>query len=145
METEIFTMKHLEAGMSRNGGWSNAQLDLLNVNHKVKGWRFRAVGNRYPKSVIERFIALKDAHLPIQPTDTKESAKKPSNTTDVTQCYVAKGRPSAEIRAECPFDLPPDSAYDKALRKKREKDYRSADWKSEQDRMMHFDYLTEGI
>lgn len=142
METVIFTRDILEAGASRNGFWNYAQLELLNVNHKQKGWKYRAIGNRYPKAVIEKFLALKDAHLPRKEQDTllDVAPKKES-----TQCYVAKGKPSAEIRAECPFDLPPDSAYDKALRKKREKDYRSADWKSEQDRMRHFDYLTEGI
>lgn len=113
METEILTKEHIEAGKSRNGGWSYAQFDLLNVNHKVKGWKHRAIGNRYPKSVIEKFIALKDAHLP--------------PITETPKHQIRKAKKSKTVVSQ------------------REKDYRSADWKSEQDRLRHFDYLTEGI
>ena len=132
----------LNAGMSKNGGWSDKQIAVFGVDRfQNPGWRSQIIGREFTLDTIERFPEMKDSHL----KNKKASKGRKKQEYSLVQCYVAKGKPSAEIRAECPFDLPPDSAYDKALRKKREKDYRSADWKSEQDRMRHFDYLTEGI
>lgn len=60
----LITETILHNGKSRNGGWSMKQLKLLGVNVLVKGWKRRIVGTQVSKSNIERFLALKDAHLP---------------------------------------------------------------------------------
>ena len=40
------------------------QLNLLGVNCLVKGWKRRIIGTDVPKSNIDSFLSLKDAHLP---------------------------------------------------------------------------------
>jgi len=40
------------------------QLKLLGVDGLVKGWKRRIIGTHVPKVNIDRFLALKDAHLP---------------------------------------------------------------------------------
>lgn len=57
------TKEDLEQAQSSNGGYSMKQLKLLAVNTKKSGWKYRAMGKEYPLEVIEKFIALKDAHL----------------------------------------------------------------------------------
>ena len=121
MKTIIFTKEHLDLGMSSNGFWSMKQLRLLDVNHKVSGWKDRAIGKEYPEEVIDRFIALKDAHL----VDGKNIFERKAEAKEERRRLKAK--------------------KSKTVVSQREKDYRSADWKSEQDRMRRFDYLTEGI
>jgi hypothetical protein len=60
----LITETILYNGMSRNGGWSLKQLKLLGVDDLVKGWKRRIIGTHVSQSNIERFLALKDAHLP---------------------------------------------------------------------------------
>lgn len=60
----LITETILYNGKSRNGGWSLKQLKLLGVDYLVKGWKRRIIGTDVPKSNIDRFLALKDAHLP---------------------------------------------------------------------------------
>ena len=60
----LVTETILNDGKSRNGGWSMKQLNLLGVNCLVKGWKRRIIGTDVPKSNIDRFLSLKDAHLP---------------------------------------------------------------------------------
>ena len=57
------TKEHFDQALSSNGGYSQKQLKLLGVNIKKAGWKFRAMRKDYPLEVIEKFIALKDAHL----------------------------------------------------------------------------------
>ena len=55
----------IEAGQSRNGGWSERQLALLGVAWPPgAGWKRDAIGREVPNPAVEEFLALKDAHLP---------------------------------------------------------------------------------
>lgn len=60
----LITETILHNGKSRNGGWSLKQIKLLGANGSVKGWKRRIIGSDVPKSNIDKFLALKDAHLP---------------------------------------------------------------------------------
>jgi len=62
------TAAHVEAGQSRNGGWSEDQLCLLGVEWPPpKGWKAFVVGRRLPGTTLAAFIRLRDAHLPPVP------------------------------------------------------------------------------
>ena len=68
----ILTHELIESGMSRNGGWSAAQLRLIvppeeftgngSVSLK-KGWKQRLVGAEINQATYEQFLSLKDKHL----------------------------------------------------------------------------------
>ena len=59
------TEEILEQGISRNGGWSNAQLRVLGVKIPLRsGWKKRIIGKFFEEIEIKRFLELKDAHLP---------------------------------------------------------------------------------
>ena len=59
------TEEILESGISRNGSWSNKQLKLFGVKVPLRsGWKDRIVGRFFPESTINKFLELKDAHLP---------------------------------------------------------------------------------
>ncbi|MCU0916955.1 MAG: hypothetical protein MUC88_20695 [Planctomycetes bacterium] len=70
----------LGAGMSRRGGWSRDQLELLGVEwddeHQTpfKGWKDKVLGRMCTQDEIEEFIYLKDKHL-IRRRDKKANAK----------------------------------------------------------------------
>ena len=57
------TERIINNGKSRYGGWSARQLRVLGVSRFVRGWKRRVIGKRISKSRIDRFLALKDAHL----------------------------------------------------------------------------------
>ena len=56
------TYEFIMQGMSRRGGWSDAQIALLD-SVKLKGWIRRAIGKEIPESDARAFLALKDEHL----------------------------------------------------------------------------------
>ena len=61
----ILTHELIEAGQSRNGGWSEEQLRLLGVEWPpVAGWKERLAGRFLGDGVYAEFVTLKDAHLP---------------------------------------------------------------------------------
>lgn len=56
----IVTHEFILAGMSGNGGWSRAQLELLGIQWPpVQGWKWRAIGTVIPDSDADLFLALK--------------------------------------------------------------------------------------
>jgi hypothetical protein len=58
----------IEAGKSRNGGWSEQQFLCLGITWApVKGWKSLVIGRSYPEEVVKRFLNLKDKHLPTVP------------------------------------------------------------------------------
>ncbi len=59
----ILTREILEQGKSANGGWSKKQLQCFGVTLK-KGWMRKIIGKHFPALTIERFLSLKDRHLP---------------------------------------------------------------------------------
>ena len=60
----IITESILCRGMSANGSWSVAQLAALGVNaRRNKGWKQRLIGTDVPEADVERFLAMRDAHL----------------------------------------------------------------------------------
>lgn len=66
--TVVLTQDILEAGRSRNGGWSDKQLKLLGVQYPLRqGWKRRLSGTRIPQSDAQAFLALKNDHLPLIP------------------------------------------------------------------------------
>jgi len=61
----IITEQILEQGMSRNGSFNHKQLKYLGVNPvNNPGWRKRLIGSSVPAGDIQRFIELKNHHLP---------------------------------------------------------------------------------
>ncbi len=60
----ILTQDILEQGISRNGGWNNKQIRLFGISRENNtGWKLKILGLDFPKSIIDRFLALKDRHL----------------------------------------------------------------------------------
>lgn len=61
----ILTKELFELGKSSNNGWSEEQLRLFGIEKYllIKGWKHTIIGKDFPKEVIDRFLALKDAHL----------------------------------------------------------------------------------
>lgn len=53
----------IEAGRSRNGGWSTAQLRALGVNGFRPKWKRNLIGSEVDKEAYERFLSLRDVHL----------------------------------------------------------------------------------
>ncbi len=65
IELMILTKTIFEEGTSPNGSWSDKQLKCFGIGKdKQKGWKNGIIGKDFPKEVIERYVALKDAHLP---------------------------------------------------------------------------------
>jgi len=57
------TRDFLKQGMSRNGGWSNAQFRALGVISFRRGWRKKLKGKYVTEARAKEFIRLKDEHL----------------------------------------------------------------------------------
>jgi hypothetical protein len=60
------TEELLTKGMSRNGGWSMAQVKLLGYPQGYlnnKGWKKRAIGKLISVEKALEFVALRDKHL----------------------------------------------------------------------------------
>ena len=58
------TKELIEAGMSQNGGWNNAQLKLLGLRIPLKhGWKEKLVGDIVSEANYQKFLDLKDDHL----------------------------------------------------------------------------------
>jgi hypothetical protein len=69
----ILTKEKFAEGTSRNGGWSNEQLKCFGIGKdKEKGWKKEIIGKDFPQEQIEKYLLLKDAHLP--PLDDEESS-----------------------------------------------------------------------
>jgi hypothetical protein len=61
----MLTLPLVMAGVSRNGYWSDAQLACLGLYKPLgKGWKRRLIGRYISRAAYDRFVALKDAHLP---------------------------------------------------------------------------------
>ena len=60
----IVTKEIVEQGISRNGGYSQKQMDLFGIMRPLlKGWKKRMVGVELDEKKIEEFLKLKDKHL----------------------------------------------------------------------------------
>lgn len=57
------TEELVEAGRSRNGGWSAAQLRLFGIEGFPKGWKRNVLRMDVPQHTVDEFLALKDKHL----------------------------------------------------------------------------------
>ncbi len=58
------TQKVLDAGRSRNGSWSAAQLRWFGLYYPlIRGWQQRLIGQRFSQEIVDGFLRLKDAHL----------------------------------------------------------------------------------
>jgi hypothetical protein len=76
----ILTKNILKRGKSINGGWSVEQMNLLFKckfkGRKFKGWLDRLIGKDIPDDVINKFISLKDEHIPRQEESNRIYAEK---------------------------------------------------------------------
>lgn len=60
----ILTREILNQGRSNNGGFGKKQLLLLGIEHPPpNGWVHKVIGQEYDEEVIEKFVALKNAHF----------------------------------------------------------------------------------
>lgn len=106
-------------------------------------------GSQFDKNACCTFdlvVFLKDELLAI--IEVKDSPNHNLEETRQGRRYRSFGVPVYLIWDEADIHRLLDALRAQKMRisaKKREKDYRSADWRSEQDRLRHFDYLTEGI
>ena len=57
------TREIIESGRSSYGGFSLNQMRCLGIVGFPKGWLQGCVNKLYPKSTINKFVALKDKHL----------------------------------------------------------------------------------
>lgn len=69
------TSKLLMLGISCKGGWSMKQLSLLGITKLYKGWKKQLVGTKFPQSVINQFIELKDKHINLDREDLKKKKR----------------------------------------------------------------------
>lgn len=106
----------LMKGRSVNGGWSKAQTDLLGVEWPLPlGWQSDVIGRKYDLADLEKFLALKDAHLKSPNGKISKKKKKQDNEDrwasgyNRPQEYVSPYPPTQEIIDECPFELIPPS------------------------------------
>jgi hypothetical protein len=61
----MLTLSLIMAGVSRNGYFSDAQLACLGLYNPLgRGWKRRLIGTYISRAAYDRFVALKDAHLP---------------------------------------------------------------------------------
>lgn len=99
------TKEILEQGKSANGAWSAKQLELFGESWPpFRGWKYRILEQDVSAETIEKFVALKDAHLTELPMSrVVEKANK--------FLFNYGQPPSAEARKECPFELMPDKFY----------------------------------
>ena len=60
MDKVKITMELIELGQSNEGGWNQAQLDLVGVGWPPpKGWKQRLCGEEFPQQQLDQFLALK--------------------------------------------------------------------------------------
>lgn len=59
----IFTRELFERGKSSNGGYNDAQIKVLGVNNKIKGWAKALIGMDISEAAVKEFLELKDAHF----------------------------------------------------------------------------------
>ena len=58
------TKELLQQGLSRNGGYNGAQMEVLEVEPAWnKGWKRRLLGKLITEQQKKTFLALKDSHL----------------------------------------------------------------------------------
>ena len=58
------TEELLQAGASRRGAWSRAQMEVLGVKWPLKrGWKRHVIGATISYAAAERFVTLKNVHL----------------------------------------------------------------------------------
>lgn len=62
----LITNDIINAGMSRNGGWSLKQIQTLGARRFHIGWKYDLIGKDVEKEKIDRFLALKDIHLIVE-------------------------------------------------------------------------------
>jgi len=66
MSKIVLTKQIIEQGRSSKGGWSNQQwfcLGITSEEMKVGGWKDNIMDKEFDKELIDRFLALKDAHF----------------------------------------------------------------------------------
>ena len=90
-ETVVLTEEIFRQAMSRNGGLSNKQLAQLGVSASpLKGWKHKIIGKEYPRAAIEKFISLKDNHLPPKGPDGSIAEQPRSYRVRVSELPVAQ-------------------------------------------------------
>lgn len=61
----VLTADILDMGLSANGAYNYDQLHTLGVSIPLKkGWRRELIGKTISHEALDRFLALKNAHLP---------------------------------------------------------------------------------
>lgn len=71
----ILTKDRFEEGTSRNGGWSDEQLECFGIGKiKKTGWKKVIIGKDFSQEQIERYLLLKNAHLPPLEVEDEESS-----------------------------------------------------------------------
>ena len=66
MSKIVLTKQIIEQGRSSKGGWSNQQwfcFGITSEEMKVGGWKDNIMDREFDKEIIDRFLALKDAHF----------------------------------------------------------------------------------
>ena len=95
----ILTHELIESGMSRNGGWSAAQLRLIvppeeftgNGSISLKqGWKKRLVGAEINQATYEQFLSLKDKHLGRKIDSSKQLTFESLSDPRETDLYPGK-------------------------------------------------------
>lgn len=73
----ILTKHIFEQGKSSNGGWNEKQISILGESIKVSKWAKRVIGKEFTEEQINKFLALKDAHISGVKVKRIESKGKP--------------------------------------------------------------------
>lgn len=63
VKTVELTKEIIESARSSYGGFSLMQMRCLGIVGFPKGWLKECTNKVYPKTVINKFVALKDKHL----------------------------------------------------------------------------------
>ena len=87
----ILTNEIIENGKSYNNGYSKQQLELLGItgNNKKKGWKKTIIGNEYPQNIIEKYLSLKNQHIPNYEKYSKDYSKDYSIPVTPPQSGIA--------------------------------------------------------
>lgn len=101
--------KHLLArGKSSNGGWSKEQLECLGVPWPLTiDWQDKIIGKKFAGADIERFLLLKDKHLPVSQRKSRRKKKRfryAARTAPVNE-KVDRSPVTPELLKDCPFDV----------------------------------------
>lgn len=58
------TKEIIEMAKSKNGGWSQSQLDIIGVYWQpLAGWQNEVIGKEYSPQDLRKFVELKNKHI----------------------------------------------------------------------------------